>query len=49
MIQRYDLLKMLEEIKVDEQVIKEKQDRWASQSDIREMVAAMKTKRQTER
>lgn len=49
MIRKYDLLKMLEEIKVDEQVIKEKLDRWASQADIREMVAAMKTKRQTER
>lgn len=48
MIRKYDLAQMMREIKEDETVVKEKLSRWASQADIREMVSAMKVKRQVE-
>ena len=49
MSRKYDLAKMLEEIKEDERIIHKKKDRWASQADISEMMAAMKAKRKAER
>lgn len=49
MSRKYDLAKMLEEIQEDERVINKQKDRWASQSDISEMMAAMKAKRKAEK
>lgn len=49
MSRKYDLAKMIVEIKEDELVVREKQSRWASQADIRDMVAAMKARRKVEK
>lgn len=46
---KYDLAKMLEEIKKDERVINKMEGRWASQADIGEMMAAIKVKQKAKK
>lgn len=41
---KYDLAKMLKEIKEDEGVFKQKKNYWVSQSDIKELIKKMKEK-----
>jgi|GEM_PF-2984037 len=41
---KYDLAKMLKEIKEDETVFKQKKNYWASQNDIKELIQKMKEK-----
>lgn len=41
---KYDLAKMLREIKDDETVFQQKKHYWASQKDIKELIKKMKEK-----
>ena len=41
---KYDLAKMLKEIKEDEKVFQQKENYWASQNDIKQLLNKMKKK-----
>lgn len=43
---KYNLAKMLQEIKKDEKVFQQKENYWASQGDIQELLKKMKKKGQ---
>lgn len=42
---KYDLNKILDEIKEDEKVFKEKENYWASQDEIQEMIKKMRKRK----
>lgn len=48
MTEKFDLARMLKEIKEDEEVIKERDGYWASQDEISKMVKARKKKKKNE-